>query len=90
MDRDVLVASWIREEGQPFTGWDFSYLDGRMLQEQAPWSYSTLTAERMRHASAVLDMGTGGGERLLALRVQIPDRSAQRSVKHVLQDGPLL
>ena len=40
MDPHELIAAWQREEQQPFTGWDFSYLDGRMLEEQAPWSYS--------------------------------------------------
>ena len=62
------VLGWQREEVQPFTGWDFSYLEGRMIEEQPPWSYPDLAAERMQRASAMLDMGTGGGERLLALR----------------------
>lgn len=51
----------------PFKGWDFSYLHGRMVEEQPPWSYEALAAERMDRASSVLDIGTGGGERLLAL-----------------------
>ena len=60
-----LVESWKREELVPFTGWDFSHLDGRMLEDQAPWSYSTRAAELMRQAASVIDLGTGGGERLL-------------------------
>ena len=74
MEQTELVASWKREEQRPFTGWDFSYLDGRMLEDQAPWSYSTRAAELMRQSSAVLDLGTGGGERLLKLREAWPGK----------------
>ena len=55
-------------------GWDFSYLDGRMLEEQAPWSYSSQAAELMRRSSSVIDLGTGGGERFLALQEFWPPR----------------
>ena len=71
-----LIESWKREEGQPFAGWDFSYLDGRMLEDQAPWSYSTRAAELMRQASSVVDLGTGGGERFLKLRPHWPKKVA--------------
>jgi SAM-dependent methyltransferase len=64
---DELVETWQREQQQPFSGWDFSHLDGRMIEEQAPWSYSRRAAELMRQAASVLDMGTGGAERLLKL-----------------------
>ena len=72
MDQKELIEDWKREEQQPFTGWDFSHLDGRMLEDQAPWSYSTRAAELMRLSSSLLDMGTGGGERLLKLRENWP------------------
>jgi SAM-dependent methyltransferase len=62
-----LIESWKQEEQQPFIGWDFSYVDGRMLEEQAPWSYSSRAAELMRRAQDALDMDTGGGERILRL-----------------------
>jgi SAM-dependent methyltransferase len=68
------IESWKREEQAPFTGWDFSHLDGRMLEEQAPWSYSTRAAELMRGSKSLLDMGTGGGERLLKLREHWPPK----------------
>jgi SAM-dependent methyltransferase len=74
MKPNQLMESWILEEQQPFSGWDFSHLDGRMLEEQAPWSYSTRAAELMRRSSAVMDMGTGGGERLLNLRACWPGK----------------
>jgi len=74
VDKDTLVEVWRREEQQPFTGWDFSYLEGRMLEEQTPWSYLTRAAELLLAARAVLDMGTGGGERLMSLRDSWPDQ----------------
>jgi SAM-dependent methyltransferase len=76
MTHGHLIKAWKREEQQPFAGWDFAHLDGRMLEEQPPWSYPARAAELMRHASSVLDMGTGGGERLLALRDHWPEKVA--------------
>jgi SAM-dependent methyltransferase len=69
---DTLIERWRQEEQQPFIGWDFSYLDGRMLEEQAPWSYTTRAGALMQAASAVLDIATGGGERLLKLHPYWP------------------
>lgn len=74
MSVNELIETWKREEQHPFSGWDFSHLDGRMIEDQAPWSYSSRAADLMRHASAVLDLGTGGGERLLKLRACWPEK----------------
>ena len=74
MDSAELIKSWKSEEEQPFTGWDFSYLDGRMLEEHPPWSYPTRARALMRQSTSVLDMGTGGGERLLQLRDDWPEK----------------
>ena len=74
MNQMDLIESWKREDQQPFTGWDFSYLDGRMLEEQPPWSYSARAAELMRQASSVIDLGTGGGERFLKLSPHWPKK----------------
>ena len=74
MNHAELVAIWKDDEQRPFSGWDFSYLDGRMIEEQPPWSYLARAAELMGRSSAVLDMGTGGGERLLELRESWPGR----------------
>ena len=72
MNQDELSAVWLHEEQEPFTGWDFSHLDARMLEDQAPWSYSGRAAALMRTAASVIDLNTGGGERFLSLRASWP------------------
>lgn len=76
MHHDALLSAWRREEEEPFAGWDFAHLRGRMIEEQPPWSYAARAAELLERSTAVLDMGTGGGERLLALRAHWPDKVA--------------
>jgi len=71
-----LIELWKAEEDQPFIGWDFSYLDGRMLLEQPPWSYSTRARELMRESTSCLDIATGGGERLLSMKDSWPQTVA--------------
>ncbi len=71
-----LQELWKAEEEIPFSGWDFSYLDGRMLLDQPPWSYTARAKELMGRASSVLDIATGGGERLLEMQVSWPTKVA--------------
>ena len=73
-NREMLITNWKAEEQQPFIGWDFSYLDGRMLEGQAPWSYTTRAAELMKQSASVVDLDTGGGERFLKLRAHWPPK----------------
>jgi SAM-dependent methyltransferase len=75
-DSSALIKTWKQEEQYPFTGWDFSHLAGRMLEDQPPWSYSHRAGDLMRRSKAVLDLGTGGGERLLRLRRYWPAKVA--------------
>jgi len=74
MNQEKLIENWKYEEQQPFIGWDFSYLDGRMLEDQPEWSYSGRAAELMKQSSSVLDLDTGGGERFLKLREYWPQK----------------
>jgi len=79
MDRkatDILLRQWRREESEPFAGWDFSHIVGRYVEEQPPWSYVDKARELMLKSKAVLDIGTGGGERLLELEDCFPKRVA--------------
>lgn len=67
-----LLAAWRAEEtGQP-QGWDFSSLDGRMVQDSPPWDFEQACREAAAQSSHLLDMGTGGGEALLALADTLP------------------
>ena len=84
MNRAELVDTWLREERQPFAGWDFSYLDGRLTGEREHWSYLDRAAELMRGSSSVIDMDTGGGEKLLSLREHWPRGSSpQRPIPRI-------
>jgi SAM-dependent methyltransferase len=46
----------------PVAGWDFSWFDGRAVEERPRWGYARLLSERIGRARAVLDIQTGGGE----------------------------
>ncbi|MFD5482571.1 methyltransferase domain-containing protein [Streptomyces hawaiiensis] len=43
-------------------GWDFSWFEGRATEARPSWGYAVSMAERLRRASAALDVQTGGGE----------------------------
>jgi SAM-dependent methyltransferase len=68
------VDEWRAEEAFPFSGWDFSHLDGRVVEEQPPWSYLDVVRAALRGARSLLDLGTGGGEVLAQLRDAFPPR----------------
>ncbi len=59
-----------------FSGWDFHWLDGRLLQEEPPWDYPRLVKEHLSAVRSLLDMGTGGGELLASLAPLPPDTHA--------------
>jgi SAM-dependent methyltransferase len=52
----------IQEAEAHFSGWDFSYIAGREAEAPLRWSYISECLMRVRKATAVLDMDTGGGE----------------------------
>jgi SAM-dependent methyltransferase len=49
-------------------GWDFSHMATE--QETAPWDFLEVVSRYLRPGDSVLDIGTGGGERLLSLARQ--------------------
>ncbi|MGB1287330.1 MAG: class I SAM-dependent methyltransferase [Aggregatilineales bacterium] len=73
MDKEILLKHWEAEAQKPFSGWDFSYLRGRYREEKPSWSYDALAREALRNTDTVLDMGTGGGEKLLQFRDALPE-----------------
>lgn len=56
------------EEIEPFEGWDFSHLKGRVHEGQLSWDYTSIVREALPGAASLLDMGTGGGEFLSGLK----------------------
>lgn len=71
-DHGPLIASWRAEETGPSTGWDFSHLEGRMVQSAEPWDLDALYRHHLTRATSVLDMGTGGGEHLIRFAQALP------------------
>jgi SAM-dependent methyltransferase len=62
------------ERARGFSGWDLSVARPRLLDAGPPWSYEALVRRYAVSTGAVLDMGTGGGEVLAALRPSLPAR----------------
>ena len=58
----------------PTSGWDFSWLGDRMSMSGVPWDYRVIVEAEVARATHVLDMGTGGGERLAEIR-SLPERT---------------
>ncbi len=49
----------------PRSGWDFSRMKAE--RDPVPWDYDDVVRRFLRPTSQVLDIGTGGGERFLAM-----------------------
>lgn len=58
----TLLSQWMRDAAAPFEGWDFSYLNDRMIEAEPPWSYPALAKAAVNGARDILDVATGGGE----------------------------
>lgn len=50
-----------------FAGWDFSWLEGRLVEAKTRWDYLAEVRAALEGATSLLDIGTGGGERLAQL-----------------------
>jgi SAM-dependent methyltransferase len=73
MDDSGLVRRWQEIWDEPVRGWDFSRFGDRLTGDAPPWSYVDLARDALQRATAVLDLGTGGGEVLLSLADDLPD-----------------
>ncbi len=67
MNKEELLKYLQAEEAKTFSGWDFSYLDGRWDEDDLPWNYKNIVLKYLKSDFKLLDMGTGGGEFLLTL-----------------------
>jgi SAM-dependent methyltransferase len=77
VDRSTLDALIAEGEAEPVEGWDFSWLDGRAIEERPSWGYARMLVSRVASASSVLDIQTGGGEVFAEVLGQI-DASPRR------------
>ena len=59
-----------------FSGWDFQWLEGRLVEEPLPWDYPRIVRDHFQGIHSLLDMGTGGGELLASLAPLPPDTHA--------------
>lgn len=60
---------------QDFSGWDFSWTEGRWQEDNPSWNYRKLVQTKIRSANSLMDMGTGGGEFLASLP-DLPKRTS--------------
>ena len=59
-----------------FSGWDFRWLEGRLVEEPLPWDYAQIVHDQFPGVHTLLDMGTGGGELLASLAPLPPETHA--------------
>lgn len=68
MKSTALLDSLRRVHGDAVMhGWDFAVLDGRVNSSNPPWDFDADCLAALRTAGHALDLGTGGGERVLRL-----------------------
>lgn len=67
MTGDTRLAQWRCDAAAPFQGWDFSYLNDRMVEAEPPWDYLGLAKAAVARSTDLLDVATGGGEILSSL-----------------------
>ena len=66
-----LIADALAQE---FSGWSFSYLEGRHSSEDLTWDYTKEVRKLIPDAQTMLDMSTGGGEFLASL-APLPEKT---------------
>lgn len=72
-----LIASWKAEEQIAHVhGWDFSHVDGRVVEDVLPWDYREQILHYLQPEMQILDIDTGGGEFLLSLHHPYRNTSA--------------
>ncbi len=72
---DELFERLVREAMEAtFSGWDFSFLEGRWREAPTSWGYRQKVRAAIQGVGSLLDMGTGGGE-VLASMAPLPCRT---------------
>ncbi|MBI5287343.1 MAG: methyltransferase domain-containing protein [Chloroflexi bacterium] len=62
------------ERARGFSGWTFDDVAIRHLGPTLPWDYERIAREHALAAASVVDLGTGGGERLAGIVAGAPGR----------------
>ena len=70
--REDLIKEWEEAENIHFQGWDFSYLNDKCFEDVPSLSYMDISRDLIIKSTALLDIGTGGGERLLEFKDVFP------------------
>jgi len=64
---DNLYEYLMDEYNAHFSGWDFSYIKDRIIDDELPWNYKHIVENNLIGKETLLDMDTGGGEFLVSL-----------------------
>lgn len=72
-DFDKLVSEALAHS---FSGWDFGYVAGRMVEHAPSWDYRQRVLTKMAGVESLLDLDTGGGEFLSSLQPLPPHTTA--------------
>ncbi|HEY3992007.1 MAG TPA: methyltransferase domain-containing protein [Ktedonobacteraceae bacterium] len=80
-DRAAFFNYLQSEYEAPFSGWDFSHLDGRMVEDLSilTWDYRVAIEAHLPDIHSLLDIDTGGGEFLASLEPLPADTCATES-----------
>ena len=79
LSNEELLDLLIKDADYPFSGWDFTYIKDRIVEDPLTWSYSSIVIPLVRKSHSLLDMGTGGGE-LLSSLAPLPANSSATEV----------
>lgn len=61
-DADRFERLLAESQSHGFSGWDFSWLQNRLVEESPPWDYKQEVVRELPSVKSLLDLGTGGGE----------------------------
>lgn len=68
MQKNNSFEAYLQEANQAhFSGWDFGFLEGRLIETDPPWDYRAIVLTHLPNCNSILDLGTGGGEFLSGL-----------------------
>lgn len=58
-DGDEFERLVAEAQSQKFSGWDFSWLKNRLVEEDPPWDYEQEVAKEFPRVKSLLDLITG-------------------------------